>query len=48
MEEAFKELEQVNEECESFLELKRRQQNLSLTGYAIERVNLCLESIETY
>ncbi|KAL9975997.1 hypothetical protein ACROYT_G013226 [Oculina patagonica] len=46
IEEALRELERVREEYESFLELEGLQEHLELTEKAIERANLCLESIE--
>ncbi|KAL9955612.1 hypothetical protein ACROYT_G036961 [Oculina patagonica] len=42
----MRELERVSEEYESFLELEGLQEHLELTEKAIERANLCLESIE--
>jgi len=46
IEEALKELERASEEYESRLELEGLQEHLTLTENAIERANLCLESIE--
>ena len=46
IEEALKELERASEEYESFLELDGLQEHLALTENAVERANLCLESIE--
>ena len=46
IEEALKELEQASEEYESFLELEGLQEHLMLTENAVQRANLCLESIE--
>ena len=46
IEEALKELERASEEYESFLELEGLQEHLMLTENAVQRANLCLESIE--
>ena len=46
IEETLKELERASGEYESFLELEGLREHLSLTENAIERANLCLESIE--
>ena len=46
IEEALKELERASEEYESFLELDGLQEHLTLAENAVERANLCLESIE--
>ena len=46
IEEALKELEQASEEYESFLELEGLREHLTLTENAVERANLCLESID--
>ena len=46
IEEALKELERASEEYESFLELEGLQEHLTLTENAVERANLCLESID--
>jgi len=46
IEEALKKLERSSEEDEFILELEGLQEHLKLTKNAIERVNLCLESIE--
>ena len=45
IEEALKELERASEEYESFLELEGLQEHLMLTENAVQRANLCLESI---
>ena len=46
IEEALKEHERASEEYELVLELEGMQEHLTLTENAIERANLCLESIE--
>lgn len=45
-EEVLKELERASKEYKSCLELEGLQEHLMLTENAIERANLCLESIE--
>jgi len=42
----LRELERASEEYESFLELDGLQEHLTLTENAVERANVCLESIE--
>ena len=46
IEEALRELDRASEEYESFLELEALQEHLTLAENAVERANLCLESIQ--